>query len=77
MAGLEDKIALLVRYGAVDEPPLWQAFQQARLRGRWVPGEYRGWTPGRASATDGPVASGAGRPVWVSEVSAVCWQGGV
>lgn len=41
---LEEKIALLVRYGAVDERPVWRG-------GRRPPGqtpemEYRGWVPG-------------------------------
>lgn len=43
---LEDKIALLVRYGAFDEPALWQPVRgwKVAIRRRQI--EYRGWIPG-------------------------------
>lgn len=49
---LDDKVALLIRYGAVDEPPLWQAFHQWTPGGRRKPTEYHGWTPDPVSPTD-------------------------
>lgn len=53
---LEDKIALLIRYGAVDEQPTWQVIERGTRRGHWNAIEYRGWKPDPVSLTDGPVS---------------------
>lgn len=49
---LEEKIALLMRYGAVDEPALWQVVDHRRPARRLQNREYRGWIPG---STERPV----------------------
>lgn len=44
---LEEKIALLVRHGAVDEGRCWRMFMEGGKRRRSPPEkEYRGWVPG-------------------------------
>lgn len=55
---LEGKVALLVRYGAVDEPPLEYTSEWQR---RMPPGrEYHGWTPGsREDSSSKPLADWA------------------
>lgn len=73
---VDDKVALLVRYGAVDEPPLWPPIGVRVKRRRphiqwhpqWVPsiGEYRGWVPGIVETLVGwePEWVLAGRGTW-------------
>lgn len=53
----ERKVGLLVQYGAVDEPPLWQVMQQWTPTGRSRPREYRGWTDEPPYLNDGPLKS--------------------
>lgn len=55
---LEEKVALLVRYGAVDEPTRWDKERWLERRAEHPPEtEYRGWRPGnRERPVDWPQA---------------------